>query len=276
MKRRAFLLSAGSLACGAGAPERPFSKSALAVARFAAPLDAETERRYWRELEHLSTLARQRVTSTGPALAFELRALIFESRGFVREVDDSDLRFSLLPSVLRDRRGSCVGLGSLYLAVAEALGVTAHGVLRPGHFYVRLEQPSAHINVELLRQGEVMPDAWYQARFPAPNGTEREYGRPLTSEETLGVIEYNVGNQRRLERRIEAARAAYARSVLHFPEFAEAHASLGTALHLLGRASEAQRSYLTAQRLNPELPSLDRNMTLLETEHGDLAERGRR
>lgn len=266
MKRRTFLLAAGASACGGATPPRPFSASALAVARFAAPVEAAAERFYWRELEYLTALARESIAPNGPTLAASLRALLFDSRGFVREVNDADLRFSLLPSVLRDRRGSCVGLGSLYLALAEALGIAAHGVLRPGHFYVRLEGGGAHTNVELLRRGEVMPDDWYRARFPAPRGTEHQYGRPLTLNETLGVIEYNVGNQRRGERRIEAARSAYARAVLHFPEFSEAHASLGATLHLLGRSAEARLSYQSAQRLNPHLPNLARNMSLLEIE----------
>jgi regulator of sirC expression with transglutaminase-like and TPR domain len=266
MKRRSLLLAAASSACGAGAPRRPFSESALAVAREAATVDAGTERFYWRELDRLTTLARATVQDRGASLATRLSALIFEDRGFVREVDDTDLRFVLLPGVLRDRRGSCVGLGSLYLALTEALGIAAHGVLRPGHFYVRLEHGDPHTNVELLRRGEVMPDDWYERRFPAPGGAVREYGRPLSYEETLGVVEYNVGNQRRREHRLEAACAAYARAVRHFPELAEAHASLGTALHLLGRVDEARDRYLAAQRLNPALPNLEHNLSLLESE----------
>ncbi|RYZ10239.1 MAG: hypothetical protein EOO73_01290 [Myxococcales bacterium] len=266
MKRRAFLLGAGSCACGAAPAPRPFSESALAVARSAALLGAAAERSYWRELERLAAPLRASADMPGPALAVALRQLIFERRGFVREVDDTDVRFTLLPSVLRDRRGGCVGLSSLYLAMTEALGVTAHGVLRPGHFYVRLEHGGAHTNVELLRRGEVMPDEWYRTRFPAPAGTSHEYGRPLSLEETLGVIEYNVGNQQRRERRIEAASSAYERAVRHFPDFAEAHASLGAVLHLLGRRAEARGSYRTAERLNPQLPNLSHNISVLEAE----------
>lgn len=266
MKRRALLLAAATCACDPKATPRPFSESALAVARAAAPLDAAAERSYWRELERLTTLARETINARGVALAAGLSALIFEQRGFVREVEDTDLRFVLLPGVLRERRGSCVGLGSLYLALAEALGAPAHGVLRPGHFHVRLEQGGPHINVEPLRRGEVMPDAWYERRFPTRSATAREYGRPLTRAETLGVIEYNVGNQRRRERRLEAARSAYARAVQQFPAFAEAHASLGSALHLLGYVDEARASYEAAQRLDPQLTNLELNLSLLERE----------
>jgi regulator of sirC expression with transglutaminase-like and TPR domain len=266
MKRRALLLAAASSACATGAPRRPFAESMLAVARNYGPLGADAERFYWSELEHLSALVRTVVAPTDAGFAAGLSRLIFQNRGFVREVDDTDLRFVLLPSVLRDRRGSCVGLGSLYLALAEAVGVPAHGVLRPGHFYVRFERGGSHTNVELLRRGEVMPDDWYALRFPAPIGVRNEYGRPLTQDETLGVIAYNVGNQRRRERRIDAARSAYAHAVQQFPDFAEAHASLGAVLHLLGRVDEARASYRLAMRLNPQLPDVERNLSLLDSE----------
>lgn len=229
-------------------------------------MDLAAERFYWSELARLTALARAAINPRPASASASLNELLFERLGFVREVEDTDLRFVLLPSVLRERRGSCVGLGTLYLALTEALEVPARGVLRPGHFYVRLEESGKHTNVELLRRGEFMPDSWYDRRFPVPGGAAREYGRPLTPEETLGVVEYNVGNQRRREHRIDDARQAYGRAVGHFPDFAEAHASLGTALHLLGRLDEAAASYRTAKRVNPHLPHVEDNLSLLETE----------
>lgn len=266
MNRRALLLAAGCLACGAGPTRRPFFDAALRVARDAGAVDAKLESFVFGELTHLTKLARPAVSSSGASAASELNALIFERLGFVREVEDPDLRFVLLPQVLRDRRGSCVGLGVLYLALAEALNLDAHGVLRPGHFYVRLGRTGAHTNVELLRRGEAMPDSWYEARFPVPGGAARAYARPLTQDETMAVVEYNVGNERRREHRIEDARRAYSRAVRRFPEFAEAHASLGATLQLLGRLEEAAASYHAAERANPQLPRLDRNLNLLERE----------
>jgi tetratricopeptide (TPR) repeat protein len=266
MRRRALLLAAASCACGAAPAKRlAFSRAALAVARSAQALDLATERFYWDELARLTALARTAVRP-GLTAARSLNALVFERWGYVREVEDADLRFVLLPSVLRERRGSCVGLGTLYLALTEALGLPACGVLRPGHFYVRLLEAGKHANVELLRRGELMPDSWYDGRFPVPGTGAKGYGRPLLPDETVGVIEYNVGNQRRREHRIEDARRAYERAVRHFPDFAEAHASLGTALHLLGRLDEAAASYRTAKRVNPHLPRVDDNLSLLELE----------
>ena len=195
-----------------------------------------------------------------------LSELVFKRLGFVREVDDTDLRFVMLPSVLRERRGSCVGLGTLLLAMAEALHLSANGVLMPGHFYVRLPESAGHRNVELLRRGEAMSDAWYRARFPIEGGDAPEYARPLAPNEALGVIEYNLGNERRRQLRIDEARAAYLRSVRLFPGFAEAHASLGACLQLVGELDEAVNSYRRARVHNPHLPGIEQNLALLDQE----------
>jgi tetratricopeptide (TPR) repeat protein len=195
-----------------------------------------------------------------------LRKTVFDVLGFVREVDDTDLRFVLLPSVLRLRRGTCVGLGTLYLAVAELLDLPAEGVLRPGHFFVRFREGPEGRNVELLRKGEEMPDAWYQTRFPIPEGSAGEYARSLSLSEVLAVVDYDIGNERRRQNRLVEARRAYEHAVQNFPDFAEAQASLGSVLHLLGVLDEAQRHYRAALLANPNLPGLDGNIDLLGRE----------
>jgi regulator of sirC expression with transglutaminase-like and TPR domain len=219
------------------------------------------------ELESIGERVRRAETQGADAPTSLVRVL-FEELGFVREVTSTDLSYVFLPSVVRERRGSCVGLGTLYLALSEALGFTACGVLMPGHFYVRHEGPGAPRNVELLRQGEAMSDDWYRRRFPPPGDGGSYYGRPLTVEQVLGVIEYNVGNERRRQQRHVEAESAYARAVRLFPTFAEAHASLGTLQHLLGRLPSAAASYRTARELNAHLAGLDANIAMLDAEIG--------
>jgi regulator of sirC expression with transglutaminase-like and TPR domain len=267
MKRRALLLLLASSGCRGGAARLPFSRKLLAVTSSAAKLsDAEVSDSV-SELMHLADMAREALAaapSQPPATV--VSQLLFGRLGFEREVDDQALKFVLLPSVLRQRRGSCVGLGTLFLALSEALGWSASGVMMPGHFYVRVADSAQHRNVELLRKGEAMPDAWYSERFPIPGGAAPEYARPLRAAEVLGVLEYNVGNDHRRARRVEPARAAFARSVAAFPDFSEAHASLGAMQQLLGQLEQAAQSYRVALAKNPHLPGLDQNLTLLRQE----------
>ena len=114
--------------------------------------------------------------------------------------------------------------------------------------------------------GEAMPDAWYRQRFPVPGGAAPEYARPLSRAEVLGVVEYNLGNERRRQLRLAEARAAFTRSVQAFPQLSEAHASLGAVEQLLGNLEAAAASYRRAQDVNPHLPGIDQNLALLSAE----------
>jgi len=251
------------------APTLDLTRALSLVARQSGAGD-EALSRSSAEVARLVALAqRELATSGGRSPAALLSSLIFEQWGFTREVADPSLRYVLLPSVLESRRGSCVGLGSLFLAIAEGLGCAAAGVLMPGHFYARVREPSGPRNVELLRAGEAMPDSWYARRFPVPGGSAREYARPLTLSEVVGVVHFDVGNERRRQRRWSEAQAAFARAAQAFPDLAEAHASLGAVQQLLGDLQAASESYRRARDANPHLPGVTENLTLLDAERAD-------
>jgi hypothetical protein len=249
---------------------RETAQALLAAGRdLAAPADGADGDDLWAAAE-LGRIAarvraeRQRDPGLTPAAA--LNRTVFEVLGFVREVDDPDLRFVLLPSVLRQHRGGCVGLGLLYLALASMLDVPASGVVVPGHFFVRIDERGHARNVELLRQGEEMPATWYQARYPIAGSGAAAYGRALTVDEVVGVVGYNVGQQWRRQSRLEEAKRAYQRAVLNFPGLPEAQASLGATLHLLGALEPAAAAYAAAERAYPDLPGLKNNRALLDQE----------
>lgn len=279
MNRRAalhlFLLSAAACAHPQqAAPIPPSVRALLAAGHDFGESTSADEAFAGSELQRLAAPVRKVLSSkpaTHPAAA--LNHALFTTFGFVREVTDTDLGFVLLPSVLRRRRGSCVGLGTLYLALAEILGIPSAGVLLPGHFFVQAEQRGHKRSVELLRGGEEMPAAWYAERYPVPGGGAPAYGRALSADEVLGVIEYDIGNQRRRQGRLREARRAYQRAAGHFPEFAEAHASLGAVSHLLGSLEQAELAYRAAERANPSLPGLAANIELLLNERARAAAR---
>jgi regulator of sirC expression with transglutaminase-like and TPR domain len=268
MKRRSLLALLATGACQrTGGSNLALGRALVAAARQSAQANAEQSGWSLTELARLVDAAQTELAATrgGSAVAV-LSQLVFERWGFVREVEDTNLGFVFLPSVLERRRGSCVGLGTLFLALAEALGVAAWGVMMPGHFYVRALERGQPRNVELLRGGEAMPDAWYAQRFPVPGGSAREYARPLSTYEVLGVVDYNLGNERRRQLRLREAQAAFERATRAFPELAEAYASLGAVEQLLGNLPGAAASYHRALEANPHLPGLERNLALLSEE----------
>lgn len=199
-----------------------------------------------------------------------LNRVIFDDLGFVREVDDQDPRFMRLPDVLASRRGSCVGLGTLYLALGERLGLRLDGILVPGHFFVRFADGALTRNIELLRRGEEMPELWYRTKYGIPVSGAPAYLRPLSRAEVLAVVRFNLGNDHRKRERLEEAEVMYARAAAAFPAFAEAHASLGLVRQLKGDLAAAKLAYRAAQAANPHLPGVDRNLRILERESASL------
>jgi tetratricopeptide (TPR) repeat protein len=223
-----------------------------------------------RALERLARTARAALDRHGAEPPIEvLNRVVFEDEGFVREVDDTDLAFVLLPSVLRGKRGSCVGLGTLYLALGDLLHVPMRGVVLPGHFFVRAEDRGTWRNVELLRSGEQHAADWYQARWPTPDTTTPVYDRALTDDEVVGVIEYDIGNDLRRRGRVADARRTFERAVQHFPTFPEGQASLGAMLHLEGSLDAAAAAYEAARKVAPRLPGLERNLRALQLEEAE-------
>jgi tetratricopeptide (TPR) repeat protein len=259
------------MACtGQAVPTRPLPLTAalFTVARqWRAPRRASEDDFARAELDDIAQRVKQeRLRNSQLTAGAALGRVVFETLGFEREVDDDALEYVLLPNVLRNRRGSCVGLGSLYLALGERLGWSIQGVLVPSHFFVRIAEPGEPNNLELLRRGEVMPDSWYVDRFPVPGGSAPAYRRGLRPNEVVGVIEYNIGNQRKRAGRLRDAQRAYARARGHFPDFAEAHASAGALAQLMGALTTANEAYRAAKQAHPHLPGLDENLALLEAE----------
>ena len=274
----AFVLAIGCRDGTSPAPRiTPASRSLLALGRSFGEVTASEEAWSAAELSRIADEVQKAIAKRSPAqqdVGAALNDVVFGSLAFRREVDDKALGFVLLPSVLRTRRGSCVGLGTLYLSLADMLGIPMQAFVRPGHFFVRIRQGDRIRNVELLRKGEEMPDDWYGMRFPIPRDGGREYDHALSPAEVLGVVEYDVGSERRRQGRLSEARIAFERARTDFPDFAEAHASLGATLHLLGALDEAAQSYRAARRANPSLPGLDHNIELLEAEQTARSDRG--
>jgi regulator of sirC expression with transglutaminase-like and TPR domain len=202
-----------------------------------------------------------RGVEAGAGAIDQLNRVVFEELAFEREIDTDDPRFLLLPTVVAETRGTCVGLAQTFLVVGEQLDLDLRAVLAPGHVFVRYRDQ----NLELLRRGETMPDAWYRERYRVPVGV-RAYLRPLSAEETIAVLHFNIGNALRRQRKLRAALAHYNDAVVRFPEWPEAHANRGLTLQLQGDLDAAERAYSRARELYPMLEGLTENLEALARE----------
>jgi tetratricopeptide (TPR) repeat protein len=95
---------------------------------------------------------------------------------------------------------NCLGRTSLYLAVAERLGLPFRAVAVPGHIRVRWEEPGRRFDVELTADGAIVePDADPRSAGPpapaAGGGASGPRFRVLTRGEALARVCVNLGQE---------------------------------------------------------------------------------
>jgi regulator of sirC expression with transglutaminase-like and TPR domain len=116
-------------------------------------------------LRRLDALGAGAARAVGPEsgadeAATALGRLLFEREGFRGNAEEYyDPRNSFLNDVLDRRLGIPITLSVVYLDVAAAAGVTAHGVGLPGHFVVRVERAGETRLVDPFHGGRLLSDS---------------------------------------------------------------------------------------------------------------------
>ncbi|MFE4971797.1 transglutaminase family protein [Kitasatospora sp. NPDC056651] len=98
-------------------------------------------------LERHATAVRRAVAERAPTGPEETAALLAavlggQERFHGRQADYRRLESSLLPDVLRRRRGLPIMLSLVWTAVGRRAGLTVHGIALPGHFIVAVGGPA--------------------------------------------------------------------------------------------------------------------------------------
>lgn len=256
----AFVVRAQRVSRDVKTPPGPVASAVVAVSASlgASPADLATS---WKTLEDLAGAVRSRHASTGERWPDAIVHVLFRERGFSREIERNEPQFYRLSDVLAARRGNCLGLASLYLVLAERVGAPADALRVPGHVFVRTRE-SPPRNLELLRQGEAMPDAWYQQRY-GPWPVDAGYFAPLSLAEVEALFWYDAGGAALAQGQTADAAHAFERAVARAPRFAEAAASLGLVRQLTGARAQAADAYDQARQLRPDLPGLAHNLSVL-------------
>lgn len=186
---------------------------------------------------------------------------LFNELGFktISHADDPNDLF--LHSVMDRRQGYCLSLSVLYLALGERLGLDLHGVVVPGHFFVRYDTRQMRFNIETTSNGASPPDDHYIEKFSVPmNGHDTVYMKNLTKRQTLGCFFNNLGNVYSEIGDIDTAQLALERAVAINPALSESRANLGNVYLLKGRVDDAIQQYRVATQLNPNDPKAHNNL----------------
>jgi regulator of sirC expression with transglutaminase-like and TPR domain len=140
-----------------------------------------------------------------PAIAAAaLRESLGLRAGFAGSDEDyQDLRASLLPAVLRRRRGLPILLSVVWLEVARRLGVPAYPVGLPGHVIVAIGTPRHNVLVDPFAGGRLITVHDAAAKVRAAGAAfSRSQLAPMGAEELLARV---LGNIRVLAARAHAA-----------------------------------------------------------------------
>ncbi len=217
--------------------------------------DIVAGRRYQGRLDEMALEIRRRVEEKGIKAKYkivgEINEYLFEELGFrsVERADEADDLF--LHSVMDRKRGYCLSLSILYLAIGERLGLALYGVVVPGHFFVRYDDGGVRFNIEATSKGGTASDEHYIEKFKVPQDERNSiYMTNLDKLQSLGCFFNNLGNVYHDVGDIEMAMRALERAVEINPWLAESRLNLGNIYLEKGRADDAINEYRAAIGIN--------------------------
>lgn len=185
---------------------------------------------------------------------------LFQELGFSAVANADDPNDLFLHSVLDRRKGYCLSLSTLYLALGERLGLPLYGVVVPGHFFVRYDSRSKRFNIECTANGAQLSDEHYIEKHRVPEHHDRLYMENLTKKQTLGCLYNNFGVVYLETGQEERALLALDRSARINPKLAEARSNMSIVLNVQGQNEDALQQLKHALDSNPNDPSVHREL----------------
>ncbi|MBI3450207.1 MAG: tetratricopeptide repeat protein [Acidobacteria bacterium] len=199
--------------------------------------------------------------------------LLFAKEGYHGTTALSDPNNLSIPKLLKAKRGTCVSLVILYLAIAERLGLDVYAAATPVHLFIRYEGPDGVINIETLEQGRAVEDAEYRRQHRmADSSIDRGlFMRPLTKRAVIAHFLSNRGAIASRAGQKEDALEDFDAAIELYPDLEAAYYNRGLE-HLKAGEFEAARADLTtAIELHPLDAQAFNNRGLADLKLGDNA-----
>ncbi len=221
--------------------------------------------RYLAKLDYMSDDLADKIADKGlensPAAINILNDYLFKQQEYkpIDDADDPDDLF--IHTVMDNRRGYCLSLSILYLAIGERLDMPLYGVVVPGHFFVRYDDGQTKFNIETTASGAIVDDEHYLEKFDIPEDIDDSiYMKNLNKRQTLGCFFNNLGNVYFDTGDLDQAELALERSVMINPTLAEARMNLGNVYLQRKMVNDAIHQYQLSARYNPNEPKTYNNM----------------
>lgn len=147
--------------------------------------------------------------------------------------------YTFLPSVLDSRRGVCLGVSILYLALSQRLDLSLEVITPPGHIFVRYKSPKGNIiNIETTARGANLPSETYLSVTTKTLQTK-------TIKETIGLAHQNQASVYSQQKKFDKAVDSYRIACKYLKEDPLIRELLGYHLIFLGEESEGKQILLT-------------------------------
>jgi regulator of sirC expression with transglutaminase-like and TPR domain len=112
----------------------------------------------------------------------------------------------LLSTYMRTRLGNCVSMPTLFMILAERIGLEASFAIAPLHVLIRIEHPErGRTNIEATSGGSFARDEWYRENMPMTDRAIENglYMRALTKAEGVALLATTVLDYLERERRYQ-------------------------------------------------------------------------
>lgn len=182
-----------------------------------------------------------------------------ENQPFRYDLEDPfghSIRNKLLPTYLATRRGNCVSMPLLFIALGQKVGIDVTASTAPDHVFVKYrDETGALFNLEATSGAGFTSDAWIQHEMPmtAEALSNGIYLQRLTKKETLvvmlGTLMEFYGQQGRQDEQIALARLALENYPKDVTAMLQIHAAFGRMI---------QREFQSKYRSPRDIPATER------------------
>jgi len=175
---------------------------------------------------------------------------------------------------LQKRKGTCLSMGLLSLAVARRMNIPVYGVNAPSHFFLRYidkDAAAANVTMDVTRP---LPERWnkqddsFYRRWQRIHRDAEALGiylRPLTDRESVSVFLASRSGFHARQKEFTLAERDADRALQLYPENVVALINAGFASESLQRFDVAEKHYRRAIELDPGAVRAMNNLAYLKT-----------
>ncbi|MGC8940987.1 MAG: tetratricopeptide repeat protein, partial [Candidatus Nanoarchaeia archaeon] len=248
--------------------EFSLTEASLVLAKESAELNNDFDiSEYLDKIHHMADKLKVRIAGKQPEeIISEINSYLFKEQGF--SYNDN----FFLNKVLDDKKGSCEGLSTLYLALAEQLDLPIYGITLPEHVAVRWDDSKFKRNIETTDEGIEVFDSDYRKKYNISQKSIKEgvYLRNLSKKEVVGWLLSNRGVAYADKGELDKAIQDFNKALELDPNFVEAYNNRGIAYAYKGEFDKAMQDWNKALELDPKYANAYYNRGIAYANKGEF------